>query len=93
VLDLRVLRPLDTPAILATVAATHRVVIVDEGWKTAGISAEISACIAEQAVWELDAPIRRVCSAEVPIPYARHMEEAALPQVPEIVAAAREIFG
>jgi pyruvate dehydrogenase E1 component beta subunit len=93
VLDLRVLRPLDTPAILATVAATHRVVIVDEGWKTAGISAEISACIAEQAVWELDAPIRRVCSAEVPIPYARHMEEAALPQVPAIVAAAREIFG
>jgi pyruvate dehydrogenase E1 component beta subunit len=93
VLDLRVLRPLDTQAILATIAAPHRVVIVDEGWKTAGISAEISACIAEQAVWELDAPIRRVCSAEVPIPYARHMEEAALPQVPAIVAAAREIVG
>jgi len=68
-------------------------VIIDEGWKTAGISAEVAACIAEQAVWELDAPIRRVCSAEVPIPYARHMEEAALPQVSAIVAAAREIVG
>ncbi|MEX1124889.1 MAG: transketolase C-terminal domain-containing protein, partial [Acidimicrobiia bacterium] len=93
VLDLRVLRPLDTEAILASVGATHRVVVIDEGWKTAGISAEISALIAEQAVWELDAPIRRVCSAEVPIPYSRHMEEAALPQVAGIVAAAREIVG
>ncbi|HLF42552.1 MAG TPA: alpha-ketoacid dehydrogenase subunit beta [Acidimicrobiia bacterium] len=93
VLDLRVLRPLDTEAILASVGATHHAVIIDEGWKTAGISAEIAACIAEQAVWELDAPIRRVCSAEVPIPYARHMEEAALPQVSGIVAAAREIVG
>jgi pyruvate dehydrogenase E1 component beta subunit len=93
VVDLRSLRPLDTTAIVSTVANSHRVVVIDEGWKTAGISAEISACIAEQAVWELDAPIRRVCSAEVPIPYARHMEEAALPQVPEIVSAAREVVG
>jgi pyruvate dehydrogenase E1 component beta subunit len=93
VLDLRVLRPIDTEAILTSVASTHRVVIVDEGWKTAGISAEIAACIAEQAVWDLDAPIRRVCSAEVPIPYSRHMEEAALPRVSAIVAAAREITG
>lgn len=93
VLDLRVLRPIDTAAILTTVGTTHRAVIVDEGWKTAGISAEIAACIAEQAVWDLDAPIRRVCSAEVPIPYSRHMEEAALPQVSSIVAAAREITG
>lgn len=93
VLDLRVLRPLDNEAILASVGVTHRAVIIDEGWKTAGISAEIAACIAEQAVWELDAPIRRVCSAEVPIPYARHMEEAALPQIPAIVAAAQEIVG
>jgi pyruvate/2-oxoglutarate/acetoin dehydrogenase E1 component len=68
-------------------------VIVDEGWKTAGISAEIAASIAEGAIWELDAPIRRVCSVEVPIPYARHMEEAALPQTAGIVAAARELVG
>ena len=93
VLDLRSLRPLDTGAILATVASTHRIVVVDEGWKTAGISAEIAASIAEEAIWELDAPIRRVCSVEVPMPYARHMEEAALPQPAEIVAAARELVG
>jgi pyruvate dehydrogenase E1 component beta subunit len=93
VLDLRSLRPLDTKAIVATVANTHRVVIVDEGWKTAGMSAEIAASLAEQAVWELDAPIRRVCAAEVPIPYSRHMEEAALPQVTTIVAAAEEVLG
>jgi pyruvate/2-oxoglutarate/acetoin dehydrogenase E1 component len=68
-------------------------VIIDEGWKTAGFSAEISARIAEEAIWELDAPIRRVCSEEVPIPYPRHLEEAALPQVNEIVAAARELIG
>ncbi|HSJ83236.1 MAG TPA: alpha-ketoacid dehydrogenase subunit beta [Acidimicrobiia bacterium] len=93
VLDLRSLRPLDTEAILATAASTHRIVIVDEGWKTAGISAEIAASIAEGAIWELDGPIRRVCSVEVPIPYARHMEEAALPQPAGIVAAARELVG
>jgi pyruvate dehydrogenase E1 component beta subunit len=93
VLDLRSLRPLDITAILATAANTHRVVIVDEGWKTAGVSAEISAVIAEHGVWDLDAPIRRVCSAEVPIPYSKHMEEAALPQVPTIVSAAREAVG
>jgi pyruvate dehydrogenase E1 component beta subunit len=93
VLDLRSLRPLDVPALLATAANTHRIVIVDEGWKTAGVSAEISAVLAEQGIWELDAPIGRVCSAEVPIPYSKHMEEAALPQVPAIVAAAREAVG
>ncbi len=93
VLDLRSLRPLDVAAIVSTVTNTHRAVIVDEGWKTAGISAEIAAALAELSIWELDAPIRRVCSVEVPIPYAKHMEEAALPQVPAIVAAAREVVG
>lgn len=93
VLDLRVLRPLDKDAILKSVATTHRVVIIDEGWKTAGLSAEIAAIIAEEAIWELDAPIERVCTAEVPIPYARHMEQAALPQVPAIVEAAKRMVG
>lgn len=93
VLDLRVLRPLDTDAIVATVAKTHRLVVVDEGWKSVGISAEIGARIAEQAIWEMDAPLRRVCGAEVPIPYAAHMERAALPQVDDIVVAARELVG
>jgi pyruvate dehydrogenase E1 component beta subunit len=93
VLDLRSLRPLDTEAIIASVSSTHRVVIVDEGWKTGGISAEIATRIAEDALWELDAPIERVCSAEVPIPYARHMEEAALPQAAQVAEAARALVG
>ena len=89
VLDLRTLRPLDDAGIFASVSKTRRAVIVDEGWRSGGISAEISARIMEQAFWSLDASVGRVCSAEVPIPYARHMEEAALPQVSTIVAAAR----
>jgi pyruvate/2-oxoglutarate/acetoin dehydrogenase E1 component len=89
VLDLRSLRPLDDTGIMSSVSKTRRAVIVDEGWRSGGISAEISARIMEQAFWNLDAPVGRVCSAEVPIPYARHMEEAALPQVSSIVAAVR----
>ena len=89
VLDLRSLRPLDDAGIIASVAKTRRAVIVDEGWRSGGVSAEISARIMEQAFWSLDAPVARVCSAEVPIPYSRHMEEAALPRVQDIVAAAR----
>ncbi|MFI5317082.1 MAG: alpha-ketoacid dehydrogenase subunit beta [Myxococcota bacterium] len=91
VLDLRVLRPLDEAAILATVARTHRVVIADEGWKSGSLSAEVAARIAERALVELDAPVRRVCSAEVPIPYPKHLEDAALPQAARIAEAAREL--
>ncbi|KYF86196.1 pyruvate dehydrogenase [Sorangium cellulosum] len=87
VLDLRCLRPLDEEAILATVRRTHRAVLIDEGWRSGSLAAEVSARIMEGAFYELDAPVARVCSAEVPIPYARHLEEAALPQVPRIVAA------
>jgi pyruvate/2-oxoglutarate/acetoin dehydrogenase E1 component len=90
VIDLRTLRPLDTATILASVTRTHRAVVIDEGWKSVGLSAEVSARIMEHAFYELDAPVARVCSREVPIPYARHMEEAALPQVAAIVQAARE---
>ena len=89
VIDLRVLRPLDTATVIESVARTHRCVIVDEGWKSGSISAEIAARLAEEALYELDAPVRRVCAREVPVPYAAHMEEAALPQVADIVAAAR----
>lgn len=91
VIDLRVLRPLDMATVIASVARTHRVVIVDEGWKSGSISAEIAARLAEDALYELDAPIRRVCSREVPIPYAAQLEEAALPSVAEIVATARAL--
>jgi pyruvate dehydrogenase E1 component beta subunit len=90
VLDLRTLRPLDEAAILASVRRTHRAVVVDEGWRSGSISAEISARITENAFYDLDAPVGRVCSAEVPIPYAKHLELAALPSVDRIVAAARQ---
>ena len=70
---------------------THRAVVVDEGWRTGSLSAEVSARITENAFYDLDAPVARVCSAEVPMPYARHLEEAALPQVADIVAAAKEL--
>jgi len=92
VIDLRTLRPLDDETIMGSVRKTRRAVIVDEGWRTGSISAEISARIMEQALWCLDAPVARVCSAEVPIPYPRHLEDAALPQAPAIIAAVRGIM-
>jgi pyruvate/2-oxoglutarate/acetoin dehydrogenase E1 component len=91
VIDLRTLRPLDMTTVVASVAKTRRVVIVDEGWKSGSISAEIGMRLVEQAFFELDAPIRRVCSAEVPIPYAAHLEQAALPQPAAIAVAARSL--
>jgi pyruvate dehydrogenase E1 component beta subunit len=91
VLDLRVLRPLDTAAILDSVRKTRRAVIVDEGWRSGSLSAEVSARIMEGAFYDLDAPVARVCSAETPIPYPHHLEEAALPQAGSIAAAAREV--
>jgi len=93
VLDLRTLRPLDTAAILATVKKTGRVVVIDEGWRSGGISAEIVTRIIEGAFFSLDAPPARVCSEEVPILYAKQLEEAAIPQVDKIVHAAKELFG
>jgi pyruvate dehydrogenase E1 component beta subunit len=93
VIDLRTLRPLDDSCFVASVRRTHRAVVVDEGWRSGSISAEICARITEQALYDLDAPVERVCSAEVPMPYAKHMEEAALPQVPDIVGAARRTLG
>jgi len=92
VIDLRTLRPLDDETILTSVAKTHRVVIVDEGWRSGSLSAEINARITEQAFYELDAPIQRLCSAEVPMPYAAHLEQAALPQTETIVDTARDLM-
>jgi pyruvate/2-oxoglutarate/acetoin dehydrogenase E1 component len=91
VIDLRSLRPLDTPPLLASVEKTHRALVVDEGWRTGGLSAEIAARIQEGAFYSLDAPVARLCTAEVPIPYPRHLEQAALPQAPRIVEAARAV--
>lgn len=93
VIDLRVLRPLDMDTVLASVRRTHRAVVVDEGWRSGSLAGELLARIAEEAFYDLDAAPARVCSEEVPIPYARHLEDAALPQVPKIVAAARRVTG
>jgi pyruvate dehydrogenase E1 component beta subunit len=93
VLDLRCLRPLDDERLLESVRLTRRAVVVDEAWRTASLSAEISARIMEGALYELDAPVVRVCSAEVPMPYAAHLERAALPQTESIIAAARALLG
>ena len=93
VIDLRVLRPLDDATMMESVRKTHRVVVVDEAWHTGSLAGEISARIVEQAFYELDAPIARVCTMEVPIPYAKHLEQAALPQPDKIVAAVRGLFG
>lgn len=92
VVDLRVLRPLDTDAILASVRKCRRAVVVDEGWRSGSLAAEVIARISEEAFYDLDSPPARVCSAEVPMPYARHMEEAALPQPDRIFAAAKAMF-
>jgi pyruvate dehydrogenase E1 component beta subunit len=91
VVDLRVLRPLDQDTVLASVRRTHRAVLVEEEWRSGSLSAEVAARITEEAFYDLDAPVRRLCAVEAPIPYARHLEEAAVPQVGTIVAAVREV--
>ncbi|MBM4123633.1 MAG: alpha-ketoacid dehydrogenase subunit beta [Nitrospira sp.] len=93
VIDLRVLRPLDTATILASVRKTHRAVIVDEAWRTGSFAAEISAQIMEGAFYDLDGPVARVCSAEAPLPYPKHLEDAALPNVEGIARAVRGLLG
>jgi pyruvate dehydrogenase E1 component beta subunit len=91
VVDLRTLRPLDSATIVDSVTRTHRAVIIDEGWRSGSISGEISARIMESAFYELDLPVARICSAEVPMPYAKHLEDAAMPQVPIIVETVRRM--
>jgi pyruvate/2-oxoglutarate/acetoin dehydrogenase E1 component len=93
VIDLRTLRPLDNDTLLNSIRRTHRAVIVDEGWRSGSISAEISARIMENAFYDLDAPVERICSAEVPMPYAKHLEDAALPQAETIVRTIRSMTG
>jgi pyruvate dehydrogenase E1 component beta subunit len=93
VIDLRVLRPLDDAAVIGSVTRTHRAVIVDEAWRSGSLAAEVSARIMEQAFYELDAPVARVCSAEVPIPYPSHLEQAALPQPETVVGEVRRMVG
>jgi pyruvate/2-oxoglutarate/acetoin dehydrogenase E1 component len=91
VIDLRTLRPLDDETIFTSVAKTRRAVIVDEAWRSGSLAAEICARITEHVFYDLDAPVARVCGAEVPIPYPKHLEDAALPQVPGIVSAVHRV--
>jgi len=93
VIDLRSLRPLDMPTVLESVRKTHRAVVVDEGWKSGSLSAEIVTRLVEQAFYDLDAPLARVCTAEVPIPYPKHLEDAAVPQPSAIADAVRAVIG
>jgi len=93
VIDLRVLRPLDDLTVVKSVSRTHRAVIVDEGWRSGSLAAEVSARIMEQAFYELDAPVARVCTAEVPIPYPQHLEQAALPQPSAVAGEVRRMVG
>ncbi len=93
VIDLRVLRPLDTETFVASVVKTHRAVIVDEGWRSGSLAAEVTTRIVEHAFWDLDGPVARVCSEEVPIPYAKHLEDAAIPDVGRIIRAVEHALG
>ena len=91
VIDLRTLRPLDTATILASVRKTNRIVTIEEGWPFAGIGSEIAALVTEHAFDDLDAPPLRVAGADVPMPYAANLELLALPQVAQIVDAAKRV--
>jgi pyruvate/2-oxoglutarate/acetoin dehydrogenase E1 component len=93
IIDLRSLRPLDDAAIMDSVRHTRRAVIVDEGWRSGSLAAEITTRIVEQGFYDLDAPVARVCAEEVPIPYPRHLEDAALPGASRIVAVAKGLVG
>lgn len=87
VVDLRVLNPIDNETILTSVAKTHRVLIVEEAWRSVSISSEIISRIMEHAFFDLDAPVQRLCGVEVPIPYPKHLEDASIPQKEDIVNA------
>jgi len=92
VVDLRVLRPLDDETIIASVTKTHKALIVENAWRSLSVSSELSARIMEQAFYELDAPVQRICGAEVPIPYPKHLEDASVPQKDVIVNTVKNIF-
>ena len=92
VIDLRSLRPLDMRPVLASVKKTNRLVVIEEGWRSFGVGAEIASRVAEVAFDDLDAPIRRVAQAEVPLPYNRRLEQMALPQVDDVIRAAKDVL-
>lgn len=92
VIDLRTLRPLDTRPIVESVHKTNRLVVVEEGWRAYGIGAEIASRVTELTFDDLDAPVRRVAQAEVPLPYNRRLEQMALPQVEDVIHAVKDVL-
>jgi pyruvate dehydrogenase E1 component beta subunit len=92
IVDLRCLRPLDMDPVLMSFKKTNRAVIVEEGWKSYGVGSEIAARIYEEAFDYVDAPVKRVAQKEVPLPYNRNLEQAALPQVEDVIAAVKEVL-
>jgi pyruvate dehydrogenase E1 component beta subunit len=92
VIDLRVLRPLDDLTYLASVTKTHRVLIVEDAWRSVSISSEVSARIMEKIFYDLDAPVQRLCGVEVPIPYPAHLEQAAIPQKNDILNVVKKMI-
>jgi pyruvate dehydrogenase E1 component beta subunit len=92
IVDLRSLRPLDTGPVIESFKKTNRAVIVEEGWKSFGVGSEIATRIYEEAFDYVDAPIKRVAQTEVPLPYNRTLEQSALPQVPDIIKAVKEVL-
>ncbi len=92
VVDLRTLRPLDMEPVIESFKKTNRAVIVEEGWRSYGVGAEVAARLYEEAFDYIDAPIKRVAQKEVPLPYNRTLEQMALPQVEDIVKAVKEVL-
>ena len=92
IVDLRTLRPLDMEPVIESFKKTNRAVVVEEGWKSYGVGAEVSSRMCEEAFDYADAPILRVAQKEVPLPYNRNLEQLALPQVPDIVATVKEVM-
>jgi pyruvate dehydrogenase E1 component beta subunit len=92
VVDLRVLRPMDEETFLASVKKTHRALVVEEAWKSVSISSEVISRIMEKAFFDLDAPVERLCGVEVPIPYPKHLEEASVPQVSDILDKVKKML-
>lgn len=92
VVDLRTLRPLDMGPVLDSFKRTNRAVIVEEGWRSFGVGSEIASRLYEEAFDYVDAPIKRVAQDEVPLPYNRTLEQAALPQVEDVLAAVKEVL-
>ena len=91
-IDLRSIRPIDNDTIFNSIKKTHRLLVVDEGWKSGSLSAEISARVTEFCFYDLDGPVERLCKKEFPMPYSRHLEEMIIPQANDIVSKIEEML-